>query len=100
MLYCIIGEDRPDSLAARIEVRPAHVERLKTLQEQGRLLLAGPFPAIDSIDPGMAGFTGSLIVAEFASLEEAQTWAEADPYVTASIYTRVSVKPFRKTFPS
>ena len=79
MLYAIVGQDVPDSLAARLAARPAHVERLKALQEQGRMILAGPFPAIDSPDPGPAGFSGSLIVADFASLEAAQTWAADDP---------------------
>ena len=100
MLYAIVGEDGPNSLAARLETRPVHVERLKTLQEQGRLILAGPFPAVDSPDPGPAGFSGSLIVAEFASLEEARSWADADPYVTAGVYINVTVKPFRKTLPA
>ncbi len=99
MLYVIIGEDVPDSLPRRMAARPAHLERLKALQEAGRLLLAGPFPAIDSPDPGPAGFSGSLIVAEFASLEEARAWADADPYVSAGVYARVTVKPFRKVLP-
>lgn len=100
MLYAIVGQDVPDSLAARLAARPAHVERLKTLQEQGRMILAGPFPAIDSPDPGPAGFSGSLIVADFASLEAAQDWAAADPYVTAGVYANVVVKPFKQTMPS
>lgn len=100
MWYAIVGEDVPDSLAQRLATRPAHLERLTTLQNEGRLLLAGPFPAIDSLDPGPAGFTGSLIVAEFDSLESAQTWAEADPYVVAGVYAHVSVKPFKKAFPA
>ena len=100
MLYAIVGEDRPDSLAARLSVRPAHLERLKSLQDEGRLLVAGPCPAIDSPDPGPAGFTGSLIVAEFASLDAARTWADADPYVAAGVYANVSVKPFKKVFPA
>lgn len=99
MLYAIVGEDRPDSLAARLAARPAHVERLKALQEQGRLILAGPFPGIDSPDPGPAGFSGSLIVAEFASLAEAKAWADTDPYVSASVYHQVTVKPFKKVLP-
>jgi len=99
MWYAIVGTDRPNSLEARLSVRPAHLERLKQLQEQGRMLLAGPFPMIDSEDPGPAGFTGSLIVAEFASLAEAECWAEADPYVAAGVYASVSVKPFRKVLP-
>ncbi|MEC5207366.1 YciI family protein [Vogesella urethralis] len=100
MLYAITGQDVPDSLAARLAARPAHLERLQALQAEGRLLLAGPFPAIDSNDPGSAGFTGSLIVAEFASLQQAQAWADADPYVAAGVYATVSVKPFRKVLPA
>ena len=100
MLYAIIAEDRDDSLPQRLEARPAHLERLLQLQDQGDLILAGPFPAIDSEEPGSAGFSGSLIVAEFSSLEDAQTWADADPYVTAKVYRKVSVKPFRKVFPN
>jgi len=100
MLYAIVGEDRPDSLADRLAARPAHVERLKVLQEEGRMILAGPCPAIDSPDPGPAGFTGSLIVAEFVSLEAAQAWADADPYVAAGVYATVSVKPFKKVLPA
>jgi len=100
MLYAIIGEDIANSLERRLSVRPAHLERLKQLQDEGRLLLAGPFPAIDSIDPGPAGFTGSLIVAEFPSQQTAQTWADADPYVAAGVYARVSVKPFKRVFPA
>ena len=100
MLYAIVGEDRADSLAARLAARPAHLERLKALQEEGRMILAGPCPAIDSPDPGPAGFTGSLIVAEFASLEAAKAWADADPYVAAGVYEKVSVKPFKKVFPA
>jgi uncharacterized protein YciI len=99
MLYSIIGEDRPNSLEARLAARPAHLERLSALQDQGRLIVAGPFPAIDSPDPGPAGFSGSLIVAEFASLEAAQAWADADPYV-ADVYASVCVKPFKKVFPA
>lgn len=100
MLYAIVGQDVPDSLAARLAARPAHVERLKTLQQEGRMILAGPFPAIDSPDPGPAGFSGSLIVADFASLEAAQAWAAADPYVAAGVYESVSVKPFKQTMPT
>jgi len=100
MLYAIVGEDIPNSLEKRLSARPAHVQRLAQLQDAGRLLLAGPCPAIDSIDPGPAGFSGSLIVAEFASLQAAQAWADADPYVAAGVYAKVSVKPFKKTFPS
>ena len=100
MFYAIVGEDVPDSLDLRLAARPAHVERLLALQQAGRLLLAGPFPAIDSNEPGAAGFDGSLIVAEFDSLSDAQAWAQADPYVTTGVYDRVSVKPFRKTLPA
>ncbi len=100
MLYAIVGEDRADSLAARLAARPAHLERLKALQDEGRMILAGPCPAIDSPDPGPAGFTGSLIVAEFASLEAAKAWAVADPYVAAGVYEKVSIKPFKKVFPA
>lgn len=100
MWYAITGTDVPDSLAARINSRPAHVARLQALQAQGRLLLAGPFPAVDAEDPGTAGYTGSLIVAEFASLIEAQTWANADPYVSGGVYRDVAVRPFRKTLPA
>ncbi|MCL2523879.1 MAG: YciI family protein [Betaproteobacteria bacterium] len=99
-LYAIIGEDRPDSLAARLAARPAHLERLRMLQDAGRLLLAGPFPAIDAPDPGPAGFSGSLIVAEFASLADARAWADADPYVAADVYVDVVVKPFKKVLPA
>jgi uncharacterized protein YciI len=100
MLYAIIGQDRPDSLADRLAARPAHLARLKSLQDEGRLIVAGPFPAIDSPDPGAAGFSGSLIVAEFSSLEAAQAWAGADPYVAAGVYAEVNVKPFKKAFPA
>ena len=100
MLYAIIGEDAPDSLAARLAARPAHAERLKTLQAEGRMVLAGPCPAIDSPDPGPAGFTGSLIVAEFASLEAARAWADADPFFAAGVYAKVNVKPFKKALPA
>ena len=99
MWYAITGTDTPNSLEKRLNARPAHLLRLTELQNQGRLLLAGPFPAIDSIEPGAAGFTGSLIVAEFASLEAAKAWAEADPFVNAGVYANVTVKPFRKTLP-
>lgn len=100
MLYAIIGEDVPHSQEKRAAARPPHIERLKALQDEGRLLLAGPFPATDSPDPGPAGMSGSLIVAEFSSLEEAQRWAEADAYVTEGVFARVTVKPFRKTLPA
>ena len=100
MWYCITGTDHPESLERRMGARPAHLARLQQLQAEGRLLLAGPFPAIDAQQPGLAGFTGSLIVAEFSSLAEAQQWAEADPYVEASVYASVSVKPFLKALPA
>ena len=99
MLYVIIGEDYADSLAKRLAARPIHVERLQALQAQGRLVLAGPNPAIDNNDPGEAGFTGSIIIAEFESLTAAQAWADADPYVAAGVYQQVSVKPFKKVLP-
>lgn len=99
MWYAIIGQDKAGSLARRLEARPAHLARLNELKDQGRLLLAGPFPAIDSDDPGPAGFSGSLIVAEFASLQKAQAWAEADPYLQAGVYEQVQVKPFKKVLP-
>jgi uncharacterized protein len=99
MWYAIVGQDIPNSLDKRLAARPEHVARLQELQNQGRLLLAGPFPAVDAVDPGAAGFTGSLIVAEFGSLPAAQEWAKADPYVTAGVYADVRVQPFRKTFP-
>ena len=99
MWYAVITEDQPDSLARRVAARPAHVARLEQLKREGRLLLAGPHPAIDAEDPGPAGFTGSLIVAQFASLSEAQAWASADPYAAADVYARVTVKPFRRTLP-
>ena len=100
MLYTIIGQDIPDSLEKRLAARPAHVTRLQAMQEAGRLILAGPFPAVDASDPGAAGFSGSLIVAEFASLQEAESWAQADPYVAGDVYAQVTVKPFKKTFPA
>jgi uncharacterized protein YciI len=99
MWYTIIGQDTPHSLEKRMSVRPDHIARLQALQNVGKLLLAGPFPAVDSSDPGTAGFTGSLIVAEFDSLEDAKAWAQADPYVGAGVYAQVEVKPFRKVFP-
>lgn len=99
MLYAIVGEDHPGSLDKRLAARPAHLERLEALQAEGRMVLAGPCPAIDASDPGPAGFSGSVIVAEFASLEAAQAWADADPYVAAGVYARVSVKPFKQVFP-
>ncbi|MGB7552298.1 MAG: YciI family protein [Chromatiaceae bacterium] len=100
MLYAIIATDRPGSLPARLTARPAHLERLRALQDQGRLILAGPHPTIDCEDPGEAGFSGSLIVAEFSDLETAQAWAADDPYALAGIYGEVRVKPFRKVFPT
>ncbi|MAY13897.1 MULTISPECIES: YciI family protein [Thalassolituus] len=99
MWYAIISQDVPDSLEKRLSVRPAHLQRLQDLTAAGRLLIAGPHPAIDSEDPGSAGFTGSLVVAEFASLADAQAWADADPYVSAGVYQQVTVKPFRKVLP-
>lgn len=100
MLYAIICEELPGALEKRLENRPAHVERLKALQAEGRLILAGPHPAIDSEDPGPAGFSGSLIVAEFASREAAIAWAAEDPYSQAGVFSNVTVKPFKKTFPN
>ncbi len=99
MLYVINGEDIPDSLEKRLASRSAHLERIKVLQEEGRLILAGPYPAIDSFDPGPAGFSGSLIVAEFASLEAACTWAKTDPYNTSGVYAKLTIKPFKKVLP-
>ncbi len=100
MFYAIICSDVADSLDKRLSARPDHVCRLQELQDEGRLLIAGPHPHIDSEDPGPAGFSGSLIVAEFDSLESAQTWADADPYIAAGVYENVVVKPFKKVFPS
>jgi uncharacterized protein YciI len=100
MWYAIVGQDVPDSLEKRKSARPAHLERLKLLENVGRLMLAGPFPSVDAEDPGAAGFSGSLIVAEFPSLEAAQAWAEDDPYAAAGVYQKVVVKPFKKVFPS
>ena len=100
MFYALVGQDVPDSLERRLAARPAHLQRLQALQQAGRLLLAGPFPNIDSNDPGTAGFSGSLIVAEFDTLADAQAWADADPYVAAGVYAGVSVKPFKKVFPA
>ncbi len=99
MLYVIIGEDVNNSLEKRLAARPAHLERLTILRDQGRLILAGPFPVIDAVDPGPTGFSGSLIVAEFDSIEVAQQWADADPYVNAGVYAKVTVKPFKKVLP-
>lgn len=100
MFYAIISQDVEDSLEKRKSVRADHIARLQALQDEGRLLIAGPHPKIDSEDPGPAGFTGSLIVAEFESLEEAQKWADDDPYIAAGVYKNVIVKPFKKVFPS
>ena len=99
MLYAIVGDDTPGSLDARLAARPAHLARLQLLKDEGRLVLAGPFPALDSPDPGPAGYSGSLIVAEFESLEAAQHWADADPYLAAGVYAQVTVRPFRKALP-
>ena len=99
MLYAVICEDVENSLDARLSVRPAHLERLQDLQNQGRLVIAGPHPIVDSNDAGSSGFSGSLIIAEFDSLDAAQQWADADPYKTAGVYARVTVKSFKKVFP-
>ena len=99
MLYAIISQDVPESGALRAKARPDHIARLQVLKEQGRLVLAGPHPGIDAEDPGPAGFTGSLVVAEFASLEEANAWADQDPYVAAGVYADVVVKPFKYVLP-
>ncbi len=99
MLYAIISEDIADSLEKRMSVRPAHLQRLQDLQNEGRLVIAGPHPAIDCETPGDAGFTGSLVVAEFASLEQAKNWADTDPYMLAGVYAQLTVKPFKQVFP-
>ena len=99
MLYAVISQDVENSLEKRMSVRPAHVERLKLLQSEGRLILAGPHPAIDNNEPGEAGFTGSLVVAEFECLADAQAWADADPYMSSGVYASVIVKPFKKVLP-
>lgn len=99
MWYAIIAEDKSGTLAQRLEARPAHIARLQQLQAEGRLLVAGPHPAIDSENPGEAGFSGSLIIAEFASLTAAQAWAADDPYIAAGVYQHVTVKPFKKVLP-
>lgn len=99
MLYAIISQDVPNSLERRMAVRPAHLQRLEALRDAGRLVLAGPHPVIDSENPGSAGFSGSLVVAEFASLNEAQAWADADPFTTTGVYEKVTVKPFKKVLP-
>lgn len=100
MFYLIYSEDVENSLSLRLSVRELHIARLKTLQSQGRLLIAGPCPAIDSDEPGDAGFTGSLIVAEFDSLGAAQSWADEDPYIEAGVYKKVIVKPYKKVLPA
>lgn len=99
MLYAIMSQDIPDSLEKRKTARPAHLERVEALQQSGRLVIAGPHPAIDNEDPGAAGFTGSLIIAEFSSLDDAKSWADQDPYVNAGVYAEVIVKPFKKVLP-
>lgn len=99
MWYAIISQDNKGSLQQRLKTRPAHLERLEKLKNEGRLLIAGPHPAIDSNDPGEAGFTGSLVVAEFTSLDNARQWADADPYIEAGVYKSVIVKPFKKVLP-
>jgi uncharacterized protein len=99
LLYAIISEDITNSLELRLTARPAHLKRLQDLQDAGRLVLAGPHPAIDSDNPSTAGFTGSLVVAEFESLQDARHWADTDPYVAAKVYSNVTVKPFKKVFP-
>ncbi|MDA9983782.1 YciI family protein [Porticoccaceae bacterium] len=99
MWYAIISEDSENSLAQRLAARPAHLQRLQELKDDGRLFVAGPHPAIDSLEPGEAGFTGSLVIAEFPSLTQAQQWADADPYVAAGVYRQVTVKPFKKVLP-
>lgn len=99
MLYVIYSEDVPNSLALRKQARQAHIERLKALLDQGRLIIAGPCPAIDSEDPGEAGFSGSVIIAEFSDLKAAQSWADVDPYVEAGVYRKVTVKPYKQALP-
>lgn len=100
MYYAIMASDHPNSLQARLTARPAHLQRLQALQDAGRLLLAGPHPALDTPDPGEAGFTGSLVVAEFESLEQARAWAAQDPYVSAGVYADVTIKPFKPVLPA
>ena len=99
MLYAIISEDDENSLANRLAARPRHLARLEALKNEGRLLVAGPHPAIDAENPGEAGFSGSLVIAEFPSLADARAWADADPYLEAGVYAKVTVKPFRKVLP-
>ena len=100
MLYAIISTDVNDSLSLRLKTRPAHLDRVRLLADQGKLIIAGPHPAIDSDNPGDAGFTGSVVIAKFSSLEEAKTWANADPYVDAGVYKNVTIKPFKQVFPN
>ena len=99
MWYLVYAQDKPDTLAQRLEARPAHLARLQELTAQGRLLVAGPTPAIDSEDPGAAGFTGSVVIAEFDTLQDAQQWADNDPYIAAGVYQTVTVKPYKKVLP-
>lgn len=99
MFYALICEDKPGTLEQRLAARPEHLARLEALKNEGRLLLAGPHPAIESDNPGEAGFTGSLVVAEFASQADAQVWADADPYMSAGVYQKVTIKPFKKVLP-
>ncbi len=99
MYYAILCEDVENSLPLRLQARPAHLERIQQLVDQGRLLAAGPHPALDTEDPGEAGFTGSLIIAEFDSLEAATAWADSDPYVDAGVFSKVTVKPYKKVLP-
>ena len=99
MLFAIVSQDVENSLPLRKQARPAHIARLETLKDEGRLVLAGPNPAIESDDPGEAGFTGSVVIAEFNSLSDAKNWADADPYVDAGVYASVSIKPFKKVLP-
>ena len=99
MFYAVIAEDKPNTLSQRLKTRPAHLERIQQLNNEGRLLVAGPHPAIDAEDPGEAGFSGSLIIAEFDSLQDAQAWADADPFTQAGVYEKITVKPFRKVLP-
>jgi uncharacterized protein YciI len=99
MLYVILSEDHEDSLEKRLSVRPEHLKRVEALRDEGRLIIAGPHPAIDNIDPGPAGFTGSLIIAEFDSLDDAKSWAEADPYIITGVCKQLTVKPFKQVLP-
>lgn len=99
MWYAILAEDNPNSLTARLKTRPEHLQRLQALQQEGRLLVAGPHPLLDSDYPGAAGFTGSLVIAEFPNIDAAKSWADADPYISAGVYAKVTVKPFYKVLP-